>query len=73
MPRYPLLKPTPATVAIGDIGPLIENITQKKIELLRNEMNSNIAVFKSNIEMDVKISKEFETKAKIIASMKGSS
>lgn len=59
------------TVAINDIAPLIESITQAKIELLKNEMNKNIAVFKSNLEMDVKISKELDTKDKIIASMKG--
>ena len=54
----------------ADIAILVENITKAKLELLKNEMNGNIKVFASNLHMDVKISKQIETKMKIKSSMK---
>ena len=52
-------------VALNEIVPLVENITKTKINLLKNEMNANVAVFKSNLEMDLQIARKLESKEKL--------
>ena len=52
-------------VALSEIVPLVQNITKTKINLLKNEMNANVQVFKSNLEMDLRIAKKLESREKL--------
>jgi len=60
-------------VSHTNISTLVESITKPKMELLKNELETNFSVFKSNLDIDIKIAKEIEAKEKIIAGFKSES
>jgi len=54
----------------SQIPSLVEQITRHKMPLLKNELESNFVLFKSNLEIDVEISKEVENKDALRVALK---